>query len=149
MSFFWFSHLKSTSKAQKLPENKNKRKTSKFSSRTSKWNSNFEVSRKLDFERRQSTKFKRKLSDLTSLNSNIPVIEHKRRRVGAFPEYWLIIPWLCARGVGMLKVIALWNLRRRGSTVTTGDTATPRPSSLAVKSGSMGCAWGFKKFSRE
>lgn len=41
----------------------------------------------------------------------------------------------------MLKVIALWNLRRRGSTVTTGDTATPRPNNLAVKSGSIGCAY--------
>lgn len=40
----------------------------------------------------------------------------------------------------MLNVIALWNLRRRGSTVTTGDTATPRPSNFAVRSGSIGCA---------
>lgn len=70
----------------------------------------------------------------------IPVMEHNRRSVGAFPEYWLIIPWLCARGAGILNVIALWNLRRLGSTVTTGDTATPRPSNFAVKSGSIGCA---------
>lgn len=68
----------------------------------------------------------------------LPVIEQSSRSVGALPEYWLIIPWLCARGAGMLSVIALWNLRRRGSTVTMGDTATPRPSSLAVSSGSIG-----------
>jgi hypothetical protein len=35
----------------------------------------------------------------------------------------------------------LWNLRRRGSTVTTGDTATPRPNNFAVKSGSIGWAY--------
>lgn len=71
---------------------------------------------------------------------HVPVIEHKSRRVGAFPEYWLIMPWLCAFGAGMLKVMALWNLRRLGSTVTIGDTATPRPRSLAVRSGSIGWA---------
>lgn len=65
-------------------------------------------------------------------------MEQRRRRVGALPEYWLIIPWLCAFGAGILNVIALWNLRRRGSTVTIGETATPRPRSLAVKSGSIG-----------
>lgn len=71
----------------------------------------------------------------------IPVIEHNNRSVGALPEYWLIIPWLCAFGAGMLSVIALWNFRRLGSTVTMGDTATPRPSNLAVRSGSIGWAW--------
>lgn len=68
----------------------------------------------------------------------VPVMEHNSRRVGALPEYWLIMPWLWARGAGMLSVMALWNLRRRGSTVTTGDTATPRPNILAVRSGSIG-----------
>lgn len=71
---------------------------------------------------------------------HVPVIEHKRRKVGALPEYWLIIPWLWARGAGILNVMALWNFRRRGSTVTTGDTATPLPRSFAVRSGSIGCA---------
>lgn len=82
----------------------------------------------------------------------IPVIEQSNRSVGALPEYWLIIPWLCARGAGMLSVIALWNLRRLGSTVTIGETATPRPNSLAVKSGSIGwayiCFFFFILFSR-
>lgn len=68
----------------------------------------------------------------------LPVIEQSRRNVGALPEYWLIMPWLWAFGAGILNVIALWNLRRLGSTVTIGETATPRPSSLAVKSGSIG-----------
>lgn len=68
-------------------------------------------------------------------------MEHSRRSVGALPEYWLIIPWLCGLGAGILNVIALWNFRRLGSTVTIGETATPRPSSLAVKSGSIGCAY--------
>lgn len=40
----------------------------------------------------------------------------------------------------MLRVIALWNFRLLGSTVTTGDTATPRPRSFAVSSESMICA---------
>ena len=53
----------------------------------------------------------------------------------------MIIPWLCAFGAGILRVMALWNLRRLGSTVTIGDTATPRPSNLAVRSGSIGCAY--------
>lgn len=74
------------------------------------------------------------------INWYLPVIEQRRRKVGALPEYWLIIPWLCAFGAGILSVIALWNLRRLGSTVTIGDTATPRPSNLAVKSGSIGWA---------
>lgn len=69
------------------------------------------------------------------------MIEHSNRSVGALPEYWLIIPWLCAFGAGMLNVMALWNLRRLGSTVTMGDTATPRPSNLAVSSGSIGWAY--------
>lgn len=29
-----------------------------------------------------------------AINVHIPVIEHNSRRVGAFPEYWLIMPWL-------------------------------------------------------
>jgi hypothetical protein len=37
----------------------------------------------------------------------------------------------------MLNVIALWNFLRRGSTVTTGETATPRPRSFAVRSASL------------
>lgn len=78
---------------------------------------------------------------------NIPVMEQRSRSVGAFPEYWFIIPWLWALGAGILSVIALWNLRRRGSTVTIGETATPRPRSFAVSSGSIGCAWQKKKYS--
>lgn len=97
----------------------------------------------LNIDQRLKTEFNSILKSNKNENRTFcsPVIEHRRRRVGAFPEYWLIIPWLWARGVGMLRVIALWNLRRLGSTVTTGDTATPRPNSLAVKSGSIGCAW--------
>lgn len=37
----------------------------------------------------------------------------------------------------MLRVMALWNFLLRGSTVTTGDTATPRPKSFAVSSESI------------
>lgn len=55
----------------------------------------------------------------------LPVIEHNNRSVGAEPEYWFIIPCECALGAGILNVIALWNFLLRGSTVTTGDTATP------------------------
>lgn len=67
-------------------------------------------------------------------------MEHNSRRVGAEPEYWLIIPCEWARGAGMLNVIALWNFLLLGSTVTTGDTATPWPSNFATCSGSIGCA---------
>lgn len=71
---------------------------------------------------------------------NLPVIEHNSLSVGADPLYWLIMPWECAVGAGMFSLMALWNFLRLGSTVTTGDTATPCPSSLAVNSGSIGCA---------
>lgn len=65
-------------------------------------------------------------------------MEHRRRRVGASPEYWLIIPLLAALGTGMVSVIGLWNFLLRGSTVTIGDTATRFPSSFAVSSAGMG-----------
>lgn len=67
----------------------------------------------------------------------LPVIEHKRRRVGAEPEYWLIIPWEWAFGAGRLNVMALWNFLRLGSTVTIGETATPCPNSLETMSDSI------------
>lgn len=76
-------------------------------------------------------------------------MEHKSLKVGALPEYWFIIPWLCARGAGILSVIALWNFLLLGSTVTIGETATPRPRSLAVNSGSIGWAWNFFYFKLE
>lgn len=78
---------------------------------------------------------------LNKINNNLPVIEQSNRSVGADPEYWLIIPWECARGAGILNVIALWNFLLLGSTVTTGETATPCPNNFAVISGSIGWAW--------
>lgn len=51
--------------------------------------------------------------------------------------YWFVMPWVCGLGAGILRVIALWNFLLLGSTVTTGETATPRPSSLAVSSESI------------
>lgn len=74
---------------------------------------------------------------ITNCLQCIPVIEHKSLSVGAEPEYWLIIPWEWALGAGRLSVIALWNFRRRGSTVTIGDTATLWPSNLDTSSGSI------------
>jgi len=65
-------------------------------------------------------------------------MEQRRRRVGASPEYWLIMPLLAARGTGMVSVMGLWNLRRLGSTVTIGETATRFPRSLAVSSAGIG-----------
>lgn len=70
-----------------------------------------------------------------------PVMLQRRRRVGASPEYWLIIPLLAACGTGIVSVMGLWNLRRRGSTVTMGDTATRLPSILATSSAAIG--WAF------
>lgn len=52
-------------------------------------------------------------------------MEQSSLRVGADPEYWLIMPCEWALGAGILRVIALWNFRLLGSTVTIGDTATP------------------------
>ncbi|KAF4523416.1 hypothetical protein B566_EDAN007888 [Ephemera danica] len=66
--------------------------------------------------------------------------ELSRRRVGASPEYWLIMPLLAAWGTGMVSVMGLWNFLRRGSTVTMGDTATRLPNILATNSLGMGCA---------
>lgn len=68
------------------------------------------------------------------------MIEQRSLRVGFSPVYWLIIPLLVAWGKGMERVIGLWNLRRRGSTVTIGDTATRLPNSLTVSSDGIGCA---------
>ncbi len=65
---------------------------------------------------------------------------HRSRRVGASPEYWLIMPRFIAWGTGMVKLMPVWNFRRLGSTVTIGDTATPLPSSLATSSGDTGWA---------
>lgn len=71
----------------------------------------------------------------------VPDMEHSSLNVGADDVlYWFVIPWVWGRGAGILRVIALWNFRLLGSTVTTGDTATPRPSSLAVSSESIICA---------
>lgn len=67
-------------------------------------------------------------------------MEQRRRRVGASPEYWLIMPLLEACGTGMVRVMGLWNLRRRGSTVTMGDTATLFPRSFDTNSVGMGWA---------
>ena len=51
------------------------------------------------------------------------------------------MPLPAAVGTGMVSVMGLWNFRRRGSTVTIGDTATRLPRSLAVNSGGIGCAF--------
>jgi hypothetical protein len=75
----------------------------------------------------------------------LPVILHKRRSVGASPVYWLIIPRVAAWGTGMVSVIGLWNLRRRGSIVQMGDTATLLPNILVTRSDGIGWAyWGEK-----
>lgn len=72
----------------------------------------------------------------------VPDIEQSNLKVGADEVlYWFVIPWVWGLGAGMLRVIALWNFLLRGSTVTTGETATPRPRSLAVSSESIIWAW--------
>lgn len=79
------------------------------------------------------------------LYKDIPVIEHNNLRVGVSPLYWLIMPLPAACGTGMVSVIGLWNFRRRGSTVTIGETATLLPRSFAVNSGGIGWAcWMIK-----
>jgi hypothetical protein len=71
---------------------------------------------------------------------DLPVILQSNLSVGASPEYWLIMPLLAACGTGIVRVMGLWNLRRRGSTVTIGDTATRLPNSFAASSAGIGCA---------
>lgn len=72
-----------------------------------------------------------------------PVILHNSLRVGASPLYWLIMPLFAAVGTGIVRVIGLWNLRLRGSTVTIGETATLLPNSFDTTSGATG--WAYKK----
>lgn len=50
------------------------------------------------------------------------------------------MPLLAACGTGIVRVIGLWNLRRRGSTVTIGETATRFPNSFVTSSVGIGCA---------
>lgn len=65
-------------------------------------------------------------------------MEQRSLSVGADDVlYWFVIPWVWGRGAGILRVMALWNFLLLGSTVTTGDTATPRPNSFAVSSESI------------
>lgn len=73
---------------------------------------------------------------------SLPEMEQSSLNVGADVVYWFIIPWEWGLGAGILSVMALWNFLLRGSTVTTGDTATPRPRSFAVRSASI--VWACK-----
>lgn len=69
--------------------------------------------------------------------------------VGTSPEYGLIMPLLAACGTGIVRVIGLWNLRRRGSTVTIGETATRFPNSFVTSSVGIGCACNATKSHQE
>ncbi|KAK2178742.1 hypothetical protein NP493_529g01068 [Ridgeia piscesae] len=69
-----------------------------------------------------------------------PIKLHNSRSVGASPPYWLSMPFWEAFGTGTVRVMGLWNLRRRGSTVTMGLTATRLPSILATRSAGTGWA---------
>lgn len=73
-----------------------------------------------------------------------PVMEQRRRRVGGSwpgcPLYCVSIPLFDDCGNGMHSVIGLWNFRRRGSTVTMGDTATRFPCKRVTISCGTGCA---------
>lgn len=69
-----------------------------------------------------------------------PEMLYRTRSVGASFPYWLIMPFWAALGTGMVSTMFLWNLRRLGSTVTMGLTATRFPRSLETMSGEIGCA---------
>ena len=74
---------------------------------------------------------------------SLPVMLHNNLNVGVESpplSYWFSMPFWDAFGSGIVRVIGLWNLRRRGSTVTIGLTATRLPSSFDTTSGWMGCA---------
>ena len=87
------------------------------------------------------------LSDLAILSSirllhehSSPVILHSSRSDGFSLGYWFIIPFCAAFGTGIVRVMGLWNLRRRGSTVTMGLQATRLPNILEMRSGLTGWA---------
>lgn len=56
------------------------------------------------------------------------------------------MPLFAAVGTGIVRVMGLWNLRLRGSTVTIGETATLLPNSFDTTSGATG--WAYKMSSR-
>lgn len=66
---------------------------------------------------------------------------HNSRSVGDSAPYWLSMPFWAALGTGMVKVIGLWNLRRLGSMVTMGLTATRLPNILVTISDGTSWAW--------
>ncbi len=69
--------------------------------------------------------------------SHLPVGLHRRRSVGILLNLFTA-PFPEVLGSGMDMAIALWNFRRRGSTVTIGLTATLLPSNLVTCSEGMG-----------
>jgi len=84
---------------------------------------------------------------LSAAGSDLPMMLQSSRNVGASPvapvtpPYWFNMPFWAARGSGIVSVIGRWNLRRRGSMVTIGLTATRLPSILVTRLGGTGWAY--------
>jgi len=74
-------------------------------------------------------------------NLRLPARLQRSRKLGASGPYWFIMPFWDAFGNVIVSVIGLWNLRRRGSIVTIGLTATRLPNIFATKSAETGWTW--------
>ena len=87
------------------------------------------------------------LGTVSAADSHLPMMLQSSLKVGASPAtpaslpYWFNMPFCAARGSGIVSVIGRWNLRRRGSIVMIGLTATRLPSILDTRFGGTGCAW--------
>ena len=87
------------------------------------------------------------LGTVSAADSHLPMMLQSSLKVGASPAtpaslpYWFNMPFCAARGSGIVSVIGRWNLRRRGSIVMIGLTATRLQSILDTRFGGTGCAW--------
>lgn len=74
----------------------------------------------------------------------VPMTEQSRRRLVVSPSPESRGLSLQDGGRGIRRPMGRWNLRRRGSTVTTGLKFAWLPNSFATSSSGTGCAWGWK-----
>lgn len=75
----------------------------------------------------------------------VPMTEQRRRRLVVSPSPESRGLSLHEGGKGIRSPMGRWNLRRRGSTVTTGLKFAWLPSSFATSSSGTGWAWGLKQ----
>lgn len=97
---------------------------------------------------KKEMKKKNDLSDKKGRKSNyflwLPMTEQSSRRLVVSPSPESRGLSFHEGGRGIRSPMGRWNLRRRGSTVTTGPKFAWLPSSLATSSSGTGWAWGRK-----